>query len=1040
MVTRNFELPDQAYEFFKQEALDLLQVLESGLLTLHTEHTVPKVHNLMRAAHSIKGGAASVGLFGIQKIAHKLEDILRALYRQEGPIDPHLEELLLQAYDCLRTPLVEQIQTGQYDEEGAWKEAEPVFEVLELILSDALKANAELPTAAELGVDVVNEVFAGDVTQSLAHLETILIYSEPALVEGELRAQAEVFIGMGELLSLPGFTAISQVLIQALNAQPARVMEIGQVAIANWQAAQEVILAGDRTEGGAPSDELLAFTLSPSSNSSLGHAHGSPPAALSEYSQLADIFGDFEVASNGAASASFDSLLENFTIEADLPFEIDSPANTLPAAHLPDLELSETESPTANLPNADLSIDLVPVSSTDLNSAPGKNLENALSIDPYLQATTTESVRVELSRLERLNNLIGELVTQENASSLQNQQLQSRLTGLQNRFERFEQLTKMIQDSMDQSLTAEVRSTKVGLSDTRLGKELPELQQSPIYALSEFDALQMDSYSDLYTIMQTALEEISQMGETLRDMMLFSQQTQQIQRQKQQSLKQIRNDLLWARMIPLADVIQRFPRMVRDMASQHHKQVRVEQIGATTLIDKGILARLYDPLVHLVRNAFDHGTESPENRLAQGKPPEATITIRAYHRGNQTFIEVRDDGRGIDPENVRSSAIAKGILSQESASTATPEQLYQLLFEPNFSTTATVTELSGRGMGLSTVQAQVKNLKGSISIASELGQGTTFTLRLPLTLTIAKLLVFNCDGNDLAIPADTLRGVVMASQDTIQTIDSQLFYRSGDQLIPLYPPSTFSNHYPLPKEKQQKNLPLTLSQQDKTPLLLIGETTNVIALQVDQIFNEQDLVIKPFGKAVPPPPYFYGCTILADGSLVPVIDGTMLVDLWKRPIPEAQTRSSTGYEGRSPIKTHSYPAHPLEDVITILVIDDALTARQTLTTTLLKAGYQVIQAGDGREALEKMQQETTIRAVFCDVEMPVMNGFEFLNLSRKKYPATQLPIIVLTSRGGEKHRGIAKLLGANHYLSKPYLEQELLMTLRQCLQEVASVS
>jgi two-component system, chemotaxis family, sensor histidine kinase and response regulator PixL len=547
--------------------------------------------------------------------------------------------------------------------------------------------------------------------------------------------------------------------------------------------------------------------------------------------------------------------------------------------------------------------------------------------------------------------------------------------------------------------------------------------------VADFDPLQMDSYSGLYTLLQEALEEIAQMGESIGDMTLITQNAQQIQRKKQQTLKQVRNDLLWARMIPIGDILNRFPRMVRDLAIKHKKEVNFKQSGATTLVDKMILERLYDPLVHLIRNAFDHGAESAAQRIAQGKSAVATIEIRAYHRGNQTFIEVRDDGQGIDPEKIRAAAIAQNLLTPEEAATTSKEQLYQCLFEPNFSTAAQVSDLSGRGMGMSAVLNQVQTLKGNIAIASELGQGTTFTISLPLTLTIAKLLVFSVDTYCMAIPVDTLLAIVAAEDKDIQTIQGQQFYRTQDRLIPLYPPSAFSHHYPLPRGFSEKAQVMSLPQEGKVPLLLISNGKEIVALEVDQILDEQELVIKPFGQAGTPPKYLYGCAILGDGALVPVIDGSVLLSMWRDPMD-----SNLILQPQAPKLTTLRSTN--QNVQTILVVDDSLTTRQNVTLTLQKFGYQVIQAIDGKEALEKLRQEPNIKAVFSDVEMPTMNGFEFLSACRKTYPAATLPVIMLTSRSSDKHRGIAKLLGANHYLTKPYLEQDLLKSLQTCLEAV----
>jgi two-component system, chemotaxis family, sensor histidine kinase and response regulator PixL len=502
-------------------------------------------------------------------------------------------------------------------------------------------------------------------------------------------------------------------------------------------------------------------------------------------------------------------------------------------------------------------------------------------------------------------------------------------------------------------------------------------------------------------------------------------------------------------------LLQRFPRMVRDMSAKHHKQVSLTFSGATTLVDKAVLEKLFDPLVHLVRNAFDHGIESPEVRLAQGKPAQGTIEIIAMQRGNQTYIVVRDDGKGIDVAAIRAKAIALNLVSEAEAAMMSPDRLYEFIFAPGFSTAAKVSELSGRGVGMDAVRSQIKRLKGDIALTSEPGQGTTFTLRLPLTLSIAKLLVFTVGDNTLALPIDTLISILTIPADQIQTIQGSQFYRWQGQLLPLYPRSAFLQHYPLVRTQAPQAPSIPLPKKGKIPILLIAGGAQTIALQVDQILQEQELVIKPFGSSIMPPSYFSGCTILGDGSLVPVIDGQSLVEQKRRTElqptrPLALSIGATNSDDDrldTSIALLDRPAAPAElspeppslnpfsfiQVPTVLVIDDSLTARQTLAFTLEKAGHRVLQARDGREALAQLHQ-TPVQAVFCDVEMPVMNGFEFLEQCRKEYSKAHLPIIMLTSRGGDKHRKIAELMGASAYLTKPYLEQELIGTLQTHLE------
>jgi len=898
---------DQAYRFFVQEARDFLHTIETGLLHLREDSSVGTVHAMMRAAHSIKGGAASVDLPAIQSIAHRLEDIFRALYRQDKePISVELEELLLQAFDCLRLPLMQEIERGSHDREKALAKAEEVFTVVEAYLGDSLTGDVELPTAQELGFDIVQTVFTSDVPQGIARLQEVLADPNCTQVAGEIRAQAEVFVGIGELLNLSGFTQIAQTVIQALDHYPDRAAEIGALAVANFIQAQTLVLNGDRTSGGTPSPQMLTLA--------------------------------------GASS----------------------------------LTIAEPAEPTI-VPEPE------PV--TDVKETP-------------LPSAMTEVVRVDLSRLERLNNQLGELVTQENTSLLQTERMADAVLNLQRCFDRFQTLTAAVRQWLDNSQKQQVRQNR--------GAQL-----------EDFDSLQLDSYGYFYVRMLEVLEEMGQMQETMRDMQVITQQAEQNQRRKQQTIKQMRDNLLRARMLPLNEVLQRFPRMVRDLSVRYGKQVKLKISGGNTLVDKAVLEKLYDPLVHLVRNAFDHGTEPPAVRVQKGKNPTATIEISAYHRGNQTYIQVKDDGQGIQIDRVKETAIKRNLLAPAQAEQLPPEQVYALLFEPAFSTATEVSELSGRGVGLATVRQQVQSLKGAIDISSIPDQGTTFSIRLPLTLTVTKLLVFSIDKHLMAIPVDSLEGIFSASITDIQVIQGRQYYLYEEELIPLYPISAFPRRYPIPANTDRPFSPMAMPEETEIPLLVIS---GGMALEIDHIITEQELTIKPFGKLITPPPYLYGCTILGDGTLVPVIDGVGLVQNWQS---QAQHTSPAILDMES--------GNISFNQLTVLVIDDSLTARETLSLTLKKYGYRVIQAGDGQEALSKLKQEKEIKVIFCDIEMPKMNGFEFLNQYRQDYPNSDRAIIMLTTRSSDKHRSLAKMLGASAYLTKPYIEQELVDTIQRVM-------
>ena len=1036
---------DEAYQFFIQEAVDLLQHLEEGLLTLRQNPSIHQVHSLMRAAHSIKGGAACVGLTDIQTLAHHLENSFLALYREDNKIDQDLEQLLLQAYDCLRLPLLDQIQTGTCNADKFLEKVKPICAQLETKFGHSLEEAADFADVEAYNGTLLPEgdisqfLFTEEVAQGLNRWESLLADPQTTDLVEELKAQAEVFASIGQLLNLPGFVAIAQTALSALQINPVCAEAIGCLALADFREAQKAVLAGDRP-GSSPSGQLveLAQRLHPTQKE-LKNSNGTHLKPSLESSLLEELQQASNQLATPAATPSESPLLEELEQAAS---QLTKHVPALPESSLlEDLEQASNQLPLLESDNAgrtDLSIwregqgnherrqadkEVIPLSTLPFSPLP---LIPNHPESPHHPITPTTgvplSVRVDLGRLELLNNLVGELVTQENAFLLQHQQYKETLEALTRWFNRFNQTASNLQNSAVR-VVLPTQNSRQGGEEARSNSPYPLIPLSPC------------SSSQLQNLVQTVGEETAQVGEAIQDMALTYQQVQQISKKRQQSLKHLQTNLVQARMLPLADLLNPFPRMVRDLAIKNHKQVSLELSGANTMVDKAVLEKLYDPLVHLVRNAFDHGIEMPEVRQAQGKALQGRITIRAYHRGNHTYIEVQDDGRGIDSEKIRALAVALNWLSPLTADTVPNNLLYEYLFAPGFSTAEEVSELSGRGVGLDAVRLQVSALKGSINVISEFGKGTTFTLRLPFTLTVTKLLVFSINANLLAIPVDSLVAIANVPETEIEVHQGQQFYQWQGQTIPIYPQSLLSSyHYPWDSTSSAQ-LDAVLAgrsslwnQSLKIPLLLISMGDQVIALEIEQILMEQDLVIKPFSKTIAPPSYLYGCTVLGNGRLVPVIDGSALVVRCQQLSHPAQATSLS----MSSVRDRVRPV-PKKLVPTVLVIDDSLTIRKTLALTLSKGGYQVIQARNGIDAIEQLRQQPGIHAAVCDIEMPQMNGFEFLSRCRQEFPSRSLPVIMLTSRSSERYRQLAKQLGATSYLTKPYLDKELLSTLETCL-------
>jgi two-component system, chemotaxis family, sensor histidine kinase and response regulator PixL len=523
---------------------------------------------------------------------------------------------------------------------------------------------------------------------------------------------------------------------------------------------------------------------------------------------------------------------------------------------------------------------------------------------------------------------------------------------------------------------------------------------------------------------------------------------------RKQLLAEAQSELFEARMVEISTVLNRFPRLLQQMIASHRKPAQLELIGSEVSIDKIIAEKLYDPLLHLIRNAYDHGVEAPEVRTAQGKPETGKLTIKAYHQGNRTKIEVSDDGQGLNWVRIRQRAIDMNLL--DASYPATETELAEIMFAPGFSTAEKVNDLSGRGIGLDVVRDRLGALQGKIDVRSVLGQGTTFVMQFPLNLTTTRLMICESEGSVYALRSESISQVLLPPPDRIQSQSlfsdrgTSKFLQWGDgderKLIPIYSVSSLIDyHCEIGTNETAAHLFPTKAKNTTNALLLLDIDNEQICLEVSRILVEQELVVKSLGQTFGMPSYIQGYSVLGDGSLTLAIDP---VELLARVSTNTSTSTATSSlptlpkvvrPALAPAADLSIPtavAEQLDEInrspvqlgkqIQILVVDDSLVQRQSLVRSLTKAGCQVIEAGHGREGILKLQEHPRIRLVVCDIEMPQMNGFEFLSHCRQDPKLSQIPIVMLTTRGGQKHRQLAMTLGAKDYLTKPQSEKDLL--------------
>lgn len=631
-----------------------------------------------------------------------------------------------------------------------------------------------------------------------------------------------------------------------------------------------------------------------------------------------------------------------------------------------------------------------------------------------------QTMRVPVKHLDNLSNLVGELVVNRNSLEQDQERLRQSLDNLLYQVQQLSDVGQRMQDLYERSLLES--SLLASRQNYRVASTL-SLQDAAGVDLShknemEYDPLEMDRFTGFHSLSQEMIELIVRVRESASDIEFIVDETDQVTRMFRQVTTQLQEGLTRSRMVPFAQTADRLPRAVRDIAMKCGKQAELVIEGRETLIDKMILEHLYDPMTHLVNNAITHGIETPEERRRSGKSETGRILIRAFHQGNQTVISVADDGAGIDVDRVKRKAIEKGLITAAEAQTMSRLDVYDLLFHPGFSTRDKADDFAGRGVGMDVVRTSLSEIRGAINTDSTHGKGTVFTIRLPLTLSISKALCCISDRARIAFPMDGVEDMLDLPKERVQTTaDGHPAIAWRDTLLPLRPLTELLAHN---RHLSRGSVYGGNQEEDMISVVVLRSAGNYLALQVDQVLGEQEIVIKQLEGPVPKPVGIAGATVLGDGRIMPIADVLELIDL-----SVGRIRRDAGSMWDQGGQSVPEPA-PSKSEPTVLIVDDSITVRELLSMTFNKVGYRVEQARDGQEAWEKLRSGLPCDIVFCDIEMPRMDGLELLSRIQKDPALKNLPIAMLTSRGADRHRQMAVSLGASGYFTKPYLEEALL--------------
>lgn len=524
-----------------------------------------------------------------------------------------------------------------------------------------------------------------------------------------------------------------------------------------------------------------------------------------------------------------------------------------------------------------------------------------------------------------------------------------------------------------------------------------------------FDDLEFDRYTEFHLLLRS-LTEVSNDVETLdRELSVVRDHFGAALTRQERLSSEVQDKVMRLRMVPLSTLSSRFMRTVRTVAGQSGKAVSLVLEGEETQLDMTVIEGMADPLQHFLRNAVDHGIETAPVRQARDKPPTGTVRLRAGYEGTQIVIQISDDGAGIDPERLRVAAINGGYISPHDAARVPVEDLLSLIFLPGFSTADQVSEISGRGIGLDVARVAIHRLKGSVKVDARPGDGATFTVRLPMTLAVMGSLMVKVSHETFAIPLAGVQQILKIGPDQIELIGKDQVVRVGETIYPLM---SLARLLSLKRPEERAH--------DRRPVLLMNVEGRQAAIAVDETLSKREIVVKNMGNHLRQVHGVTGATLTGNGSVVLILNLAELVREAFRPrtrLVATPAKRATTVSRRT---------------LTVLVVDDSISVRRVLSNLIESAGWKPVLAKDGLDAMEILPQlPAPPDVVLLDIEMPRMDGYELIGALRKQQAYEHTPIVILTSRAGQKHREKAFELGATDYVVKPYQDEALLGLIRQ---------
>ncbi|WP_336365562.1 hybrid sensor histidine kinase/response regulator [Marinobacter sp. C2H3] len=1062
------DLDPELVGIFLEEAYDLVNSTSSALHTWSEDPTNTQVAaELQRDVHTLKGGARMAGVDAIGDLSHVLEDLFERVADGRLTASGTMMELLFACHDRLAsmvdqvathkpcppaTDLIHQVEGILRGDTGPAPTEESIDDDLDWDSDTVGPALNESLSPAPADDDLIGIFLDEGVEIHDALLECLSQWREqPDELAGVTRLQQELHTlkGGARLADVDAVAELAEAWSDALDpvlagdVEPARMLPVSDRAVVALRAMLDSLESGQLP---TVAPELVAeFTRPPESGADQVQTDAEAQDAsvdpevleifLEEAGELLDqlerLLADWQkepanhdfnqeaqralhTLKGGARLAQLKTLgdqaheLETRLIDlgGNAPEAADWQAITGEYDRIGALvaevraRAQGGDAPAPEAPAAEPApvepVDTAPSSPPAAPEAPAPK-PAAKPAQPRRQGRDNqraqETIRVSAPLLDDLVNLAGETSITRGRLETQTSDFSHTLDEMAATIERLrEQLRRMDIETEAQILFR------------------AEQEHGPDYG-DDFDPLEMDRYSSIQQLSRALTEsssDLADLRETLSDRV---RDTETLLVQQSRINTELQEGLMKTRMIPFASMVPRLRRIVRQISGELGKKVEFDVRNAEGEMDRNILERMIAPLEHMLRNALDHGIETPEDRLKAGKPDTGEVVLSLTREGGDVVLRMMDDGKGIPTKVIRDKAIRQGMLGADED--LSDREILQFILQPGFSTAEKVTQISGRGVGMDVVASEIKQLGGSLDIDSALGRGTTFTVRLPFTVSVNRALMVTTGEDFYAIPLNTIEGIVRVSTYELEEYykpDAPLFEYAGQHYRLQYLGGLLnSDHQP---KLQGQALPL--------PVILVRGAEQPMALQVDSLMGSREIVVKSLGPQFSSVRGVSGATILGDGNVVVILDLPAMI---RSDILSERQRLASLEKARDAARYE-------QQVTTVMVVDDSVTVRKVTSRLLERNGMEVITAKDGLDAVAQLQDHHP-DIILLDIEMPRMDGFEVASFVRHDEQLKHTPICMITSRTGEKHRERALAIGVNEYLGKPFQEAELLATIQR---------